>query len=562
MEREELHRRIMTLRQLFEEGRIHFGPDVRIEQIADSLTAIRLAPDGKVDSETVDGIARSMANTVTTLRWQNDLRQIPLHDVQVAYFGLLEGIFGDTYREMRKRDLTPQQVAWGFSQDEEVVATFLADADELTSEIAGFWEAYAPVVLLHIQELDCLKSVFGGDIFPSYTANIACSAGLYVDTVILPDPLFKALHMLRRSMKPKHAFHFIIKHALNVMSYKELALVEVDPPIVVIAPDMPLIEEARQRYLFAEAESDTLVHCSKLFGKDFHDMQELNSFLKTVKKPDELFSHMTSPDRFLIDVEQPRTPSDQLRIFQEKTSPQFASSLDETNMGEVIWLTLNGRLIQANEALYRSSLFRGSPLIDAPTSWQYLLWKYEYDADRTKEDNSNLTDAVIVKALQTSANGELELLSGIPAQALIELRQKGALIELREAIRKGIKEIDEIDKEGLIETMEGVTANLKDLLAKHKQDLDEIRDSRKRFFGRDVGSLVTATGFTIAATVTSNPLLSLISGVAGLIGIPSAKDVIKDFKDIRAKDQRIKRSPTGILFSHSKRRKRSKRKAN
>lgn len=42
-----------------------------------------------------------------------------------------------------------------------------------------------------------------------------------------------------------------------------------------------------------------------------------------------------------------------------------------------------GRILQSNDLVLRSLQFNGSPLIDAPTSWQYLIWKYEYDAKKT-----------------------------------------------------------------------------------------------------------------------------------------------------------------------------------
>jgi hypothetical protein len=53
----------------------------------------------------------------------------------------------------------------------------------------------------------------------------------------------------------------------------------------------------------------------------------------------------------------------------------------------------------------------GSPLIDAPTSWQHLQWKYEYDGDDaiSSADKRNI---LISKALDS------RMLDGVPPDTL------------------------------------------------------------------------------------------------------------------------------------------------
>ena len=64
-------------------------------------------------------------------------------------------------------------------------------APEIEAKITDFWKINAEVVRAHLGELRGSKAIFGGDVFPSYLSNVASSVGLYMDTIVLPDPAFR-----------------------------------------------------------------------------------------------------------------------------------------------------------------------------------------------------------------------------------------------------------------------------------------------------------------------------------------------------------------------------------
>lgn len=110
------------------------------------------------------------------------------------------------------------------------------------------------------------------------------------------------------------------------------------------------------------------------------------------------------------------------------------------NVSAAVLNLVLGRMLQANDTLLESSRYSGSPLIDAPTSWQYLLWKYEYDAQQAKGTTcDDMQEVILSNAIQVEGNQALGLISGVPPESLIELRRNGAMSELREIIGKGIK---------------------------------------------------------------------------------------------------------------------------
>ena len=126
------------------------------------------------------------------------------------YFDILDRFFEKPFAEMQKHGLNPVDVANDLASNEKFVKAFESDADEFVSLIREFWHDYGPVVSAHLRRLEALKSVFGGDMFPSYVTNIACSVGLYVDTIVLPDPLMSLADFVGK-MRAEKLLYFIFQ---------------------------------------------------------------------------------------------------------------------------------------------------------------------------------------------------------------------------------------------------------------------------------------------------------------------------------------------------------------
>jgi len=539
----------MILKDELKAGRLKFVPDL---QVVNALSRVKYAPDGKIDPETVDASVRALASAVALMRDREEMKQIPLQEVQRAYFDFLECFFSRPFSEMKRHNVSPHDIAMGMASTESLVSAFAADAEEFASRIKDFWTSYGPVVHTHLEDLRCLKSVYGGDIFPSYTANIACSVGLYIDTIVLPDPLLRIATQFLPLMKPERSLYYIAKHALNVLNYKELALADVEPPIVVVAPDHSALDAQEMEYIQIAGEADLIEHCSRLFGRGFADAKEVDSFLARLTTADQLISKVADPSRLLFDVDWPGPLDQQIRRYTEDAFSDFNVEVDSGHAGKAVQVALQGRMMQIGDLLIRSSQLRGTPLMDAPTSWQYLLWKYEYDRERGKGLFPGIDDVLLSKALQAEGDQKLALISGLPPQALIDLRRQGALADLREIIRAGIAEIDVTAPSALAEVGETVTANLSAALSKHKSGLAALAASKRRFFGLEVGPWITTATISIAAASAGNIPLSVVAASVGMLGVPSAKDLWKDGKAILSKGQELKRSPAGILFRHVK----------
>jgi phage-related protein len=540
MDRDELHDLVISLKEKLAAGRLV----LRDPGVLRELSEVRFADDGKVDPATVGSRVRATAYASAAADASRAIERIPLQEVQSRYFEILENNFGSAYSQMKRRGLNPQQAAGELVQLEQVVNAFTADLPEFASGLADFWDFHGPVVEHHLRKRQTLKSVFGGDVFPSYTENIACSVGLYADTIVLPDPLHR-LTTYASVMAPQALFRLAVKHALNVLSYRDLALAELDVPIVVIAPDY-IADTDYRRVIQSATDADLLEHFSALFGTHFSAQSELNEFLKPLSDFQSLLKRAVEPDRILFDAESNAPLPEQFRGYEDEFLKDDPAA---SRPGYVLKHMVMGRLLVANDVALRGIRLSGNPLIDAPTSWRYFQWKNEYQQKSVSDESASRRDTLISKALSLDGR-EQRMLNGIPPEALIELRKNGALSELRETIRRGIDDVDSATEADLVSVANHVIENIDNALSEHARQLETLKDSRLKFYGLDVSRSIAVGGFSIAAVLSDHKWLDVLGAVGAVLGTSKIEELLTKHREFNAESGRLKRSPTGIMFRH------------
>jgi hypothetical protein len=545
MDRNELHELVMLLKAGISSGEIKIPKQSLVHA---SLEDVRFDADGKVDPSTVNSTVRATALAAIAAKNVREMRKIPLREVQAQYFEILDQFFGHAFSEMKAHAVTPADIAADMASHDRTVRAFEGEMHEFAAGMREFWGHYAPVVELHLGDLKGLKSVFGGDVFPSYTANIACSVGLYVDTIILPDPLLRILS-LAKMMRAREAFRMVAKHALSALGYRELALADVNPPIVVVVPDPMFFEGQYERALQVTSERDVVKHASIVFGRKFSTMEELHAFLGKFSTVDGLIAKLADPKRFLFDSEWSEPLPEQFARYVQEAESHMPGAVGPS-VGETAYGQFFGRMMQTNDLLFRSARYTGTPLIDAPTSWQYLLWKYEYDAERSGT-SQEMRQAVISKVIASEGSTEFGMLSGVPPDSLIELRRNGAMASLRETLRGGLSEMDLASPDLLSKVADEVIGTIDHAFEEHAQELRSITSSRRKFFGLDVSRWIAAGGLSVAAAMAHNvPLAVLAAAAPSVVGAPSIPDLQERWRGLQARSQQLQRSPTAILFRH------------
>lgn len=543
-----LQRRLQVLKRQFEAGKIHIAEGL---QVIESLKRVRSAPDGTIDLSTVDGLVRSMALAVEAMHDREEMKKsASLAEIQTTYFDFLEKNFGHFFKVMVDRGLTPHDAGVALSRTPSTIAELNRSLRDFLDTIEGFWASAGPIAIAHVEDMhESLKGVFGGDLFPSSEENIASKCSLYTDTLVLPDPYLRSKHMFERMGEEKRAY-YLIKHALNLLQYRELACADIAPPIVVILPDASALEDDEKQYFYKLGQEDAVLHGARVFGRRFSSFEEMLEFCEHLDTVERAAAEVHDHKRVLFDTEWEGSLHEQLE--RATRSDVYSGLLGTANPGVILASQALGRMSTSNELLVKARRLRGTPVLDAPTSWQYLVWKLEYDAVQAGEIDG-LRDIHTVRGLQTLALNEMRWLGRVPPAALIEVRKAGALNEVRKILANGVEELATVNPTNFHRTSDRVFDNIHSAFAEHQKNIDNLVAKKWKFAGSDIGSWIVVGSLAATAAATGTPVWGLAALAADqLLKAPKLRDIPQSIKDLADETTKLKRSPVGMLFKLSR----------
>jgi predicted DNA-binding ribbon-helix-helix protein len=543
-----LQRRLQILKEQFDAGKVRIAEGL---QVVESLKRVRYSTDGTVDLSSVDGLVRSMALAVEVMHDRDKMKSsTSLAQIQNEYFDFLETNFGSFFKVMVERGLTPHDAGRAFSRAPSTVAELTQKLPDFLAAIEGFWNAAGPIAIAHVEDMhDALKGVYGGDLFPSPDENIASKCALYTDTLVLPDPFLRTKHMFERLGDDRKTY-YLIKHAMNLLQYRILACADVNPPIVVVLPDVSVLEEGEKQFYYQLGQDDALIHGARVFGRRFSSFEELLEFSQQLDTIERAASAVSDPDRVLFDTDWKGSLSEQLERATKIEA--YSAVVGTSNPGVILASQALGRMSISNELLIKARRLRGTPIIDAPTSWQYFVWKLEYDGEQSGE-SAGLRDLHTVRGLQSLAANEMRWLGRVPPEALIELRKSGALGEVRAILGKGVEELAAVDPSNFHRTSDLVFDNIHTAFAEHQRNVDALAAKKWKFAGSDIGSWIVVGSLAAAAAATSTPAWGLAALAAEqMLRAPKLREIPSSIKALAKETQELKRSPVGLLFKYSK----------
>lgn len=544
MEREELHRRIILLQEKIKEGKIKFASHL-IDGFRKSMERVRILPDGMVDPDSVDGRIRSMCLLIAYEHDRKEWKEaVSLREIQEGYFQRVDYTFGQLYEMMNKAKADPYKFSSWFSSEDSRVKESLPVIDEFNKEIKHFWENISEPTWIHLEDSVDSKAVFTGELFPDGSSNVASSTGLYFDTTILPDPFLKISPTVQ-FMDDKERCCEIVRLALQVLSYKSLALTETEKPIVAILPDKHQLEDNYREFVNSCAVTDSIEHTKTLFGQEIGDGDELFAYFSHFKDANEVVNRLVNPNKLIFATEWDGALAQQMMRFLEEQGKKLGLK----KAGQAVYLQLLSRFSQAHDAFQRSLQLRGTPVIRAETSWIWYNQMLEYNAGNSEP--GKLKDLHIARALNSTVNTEMPWMGNIPPDALIELRKSGALDEIREILSGGLRHLIESNPGNFYRTGDKVFDNLDIAFKDHEKKIKELMAKRWTFAGRDIGSFIVVGGIEITAALTGLPMFGALGAVAGMTGmVPNVKDLKEKFKKLKAEESEIKNTGVGLLLKN------------
>lgn len=534
------------------EGRIVFSENLKGGELEKSLLKVLYDENGDPDLSTVDGLVRSIALSAEQMHHRDRMKSvISLHEIQQRYFKMIAANFQKFYDLMLENKISPHQMANAIAYRQGNIDYIDKAIQLLLKDIQDFWKLLAESAYLHLQDdYDSIKAVFGGDLFPSNDDNIASKCGVYTDTIILPCPFIRSRFLFKRWNKQQRVY-YLLKHGLNVLQYKSLALAEFDKPIVAILPDKEMMDEFAIEQVMRLGDIDTLYHANKVFGREFESIEDLVKFGEELDTIDKVLNEIKSPAKVLFDTQFKTIP---LRNqIERELEGQSSQLMGIKNPGLIVSMLGAGRMNICNEILMKSSMIGGVPLIDAPTSWEYFKWKLEYDSERA-HPTKDFTKLHIVQGINGLKKTKLNWIGKIPPEGLIEIRKTGAIAEIREILSKGIDELVNASEFNFTETSHKVFNNLNSAFIQHQQNINELTSKKWKIAGADFGSWIVVGTVEIASACLGTPLFGATAFTANqFLDAPKIKDLPKTIEKIKEVDnqkKKLKKSPLGLMFKY------------
>ena len=548
-----LRRRLKILQERFEKGQIRFREGLAVKE---SLLAVRTGPDGEIDLSTVDGLVRSLASAVAGTHDREELKKLSsLSEIQNVYFELVERNFTDLNKIMMETGLPPGDLSRMLIRDSEVIKEATRNLQEFLPVVNEFWENFGEIAHAHVEDMHGnIKGVYGGDFSPAHNENIASKCGIYTDTIILSDPFLRSKHVFECFSEEDQAY-YLMKHGLSILQYRQLACSDVEVPIVVILPDRTALQKEEKEFCGRLGQDDALIHSEKLFGRKFESVEDLLEFAKSLDSVEKTLAEIQDASKVLFETDWGENPSAQLQKALEHPDFRYYRLPGGTESpGFMLAMQAIAKLSIANEILVKARRLNGLPIVDVPTSWRYLLWKMKYDASRT-EQKTNTHNLHVVRALQELAGGEgeMEWIGNIPTDALIEIRQQGVMDEIREILGNGINDLVNSNPDNFHRSRDKVFDNIRQAFVQHRKNIKELREKQWRFAGKYIGSFLVKGSLEIVVASIGTSVWGLATIAADeLLDIPKLRDIPQSIRDLVAENNKIHKSPVGMLFSVSK----------
>lgn len=532
--------RTKILLKEFKDGKMKFASKVLETGFLESLSKIQFDALGDPIVATVDGRIRSAALiSEHFFNRQVGKNSISLREIQFEYFDFIEENFGYFYKIMISKKSNPHNAAVVFSNNDEVVKQTYHQIEPFIFAIKEFWANIGDINEAHIQDSSSIKAAFGGDLFPSYTKNIGCSLGLYLDTIILPDPFLRTEFMFK-GLSPKKAIYYFFKHGLQLMNYKLLALANFDDPIIAILPDSTLLSKNRPQILSSISEPDIIRHAGSLFEIKFSEMGEVSEFLHKYKDPEVLVNKIKVKKKLLFDIDWLDPLPTQIYNYWNL---QLKNFFPEFHAGDVVFHQIIGRMHQANDVILKARELNSEPLLDAPTSWQYLKWKYEYNIT----EQADFSKIHIIKGIQSLSEQKLKWLSKVTPKELIMLRKRNVHKELREIFSKGLTDIKNLSDDDFLNSSNEILKNIQNTFIDHEKKLSALSKNKIKFLG-DLSSRLAVGSAELLAIAKGNPALGVLAyAIDQTLEIPKVKDLWKQHEKQKNELASTLTSPVGLF---------------
>lgn len=469
------------------------------------------------------------------------------------YFEILESFAGPAAEVAKKSKASPGDVARDFVADADARRAFAVDVvPTLRRSITAFWSANHGAVHEMRTRLSGARALFGGDIGPQLADGLFSRAGLYFDTIIVHDPIIR---LLRTPFRPEELPYYVLKYGVTQLLQKDVYLADFWPPIALLVPDRNLFEDSKDNeQLIKIAGIDALLLLNRLFERNFDDLNEAQAFFGKFSDAHEVFREAKRADLLVFSSDTPLEPAEQLdallRDARRLTPLEFLPTDPKRRDLEILWRAIHGRVRQAVDLTLAADSNRASPLITAPVSFRWLRTKLDLNRELAVTALGSADDVSLQRTNALLAK-PLDWLANVPLEALIDLRRRGQLSELRRLFGEALQGFSGTSVDGLSTTARNIDHRLAEAIAGHQQSVKELDAAFRSELKLAVPTFLGAVGAVFSPGIVAL-IPDSVRGFAGLVGATKLSGILKSLSVYLRERKKLGQTPIGILWSARK----------
>jgi hypothetical protein len=279
------------------------------------------------------------------------MERYAIQKIYKNYFGIIDSYFGSIKHYLG--DDEDSHIELGIHMaNYPLISDLILDAiDDLDSEIFKFWNENAKSIFDYTRNQNVLKCLYSGDITPVVLENFVKKSSLYIDTVVIPDPIFNL------SLVPKHLYvnkkYFLaklIRHIFNIWKLKDLLLADSKEDIIIILPiSLQTIGKKKKDSLIGKAKHEYIDYVNRITLNNFKNIEETSTFLDTINTSQDLFSNLNET-KLLPSVFQSINSLDM--FLEDFTEQKIKEPFCKKSIGWNFRLYLQSQFIRVQEHKY------------------------------------------------------------------------------------------------------------------------------------------------------------------------------------------------------------------
>ena len=157
----------------------------------------------------------------------NLMKRSAIQKIYKNYFDIIESYFGSIKHYLG--DSQDSHIDLGIHMaNYPLISDLILDSiHDLDTAVFKFWDENARILFDYTREQSALKCLYSGDITPVVLENFVKKSALYIDTVVIPDPIFNlSLFPKELYVNKKYFLAKLIRHVFNIWKLKDLLLAD------------------------------------------------------------------------------------------------------------------------------------------------------------------------------------------------------------------------------------------------------------------------------------------------------------------------------------------------